>query len=93
MGGFAFKSQILPSDANRPILNSGRANKGNTMFDDDLDPKTKRLKHRPLDKLSVDDLKNYIADLKAEITRVEDDISKKEAHKNAISNLFKKKED
>lgn len=63
------------------------------MFDDDLDPKTKRLKPRSLDKLSIDDLQNYIADLKTEITRVEDDIAKKEAHKNAISNLFKKKED
>lgn len=63
------------------------------MFDDDLDPKTKRLKPRSLDKLSIDDLKTYIDDLKAEITRVEDDIAKKEAHKNAISNLFKKKED
>lgn len=63
------------------------------MFDDDLDPKTKCLKPRSLDKLSVDDLREYITDLKAEITRVEDDISKKEAHKNAISNLFKKKED
>ncbi len=63
------------------------------MFDDDLDPKTKRLKPRALDKLSVDDLKTYIDDLKTEIKRVEDDIAKKEAHKNAISNLFKKKDD
>lgn len=93
MAGFPFKSQILPSAPNRPILANGRTYKGNTMFDDDLDPKTKRLKPRSLDKLSVDDLREYIADLKAEITRVEDDISKKEAHKNAISNLFKKKED
>jgi uncharacterized small protein (DUF1192 family) len=58
--------------------------------DDDLDPKTKRLKLRPLDKLSIDDLKTYIDDLKAEIIRVESDIIKKEAHKNAISGLFKK---
>lgn len=61
--------------------------------DDDLDPKHKRLKPRSLDKLSIDDLKTYIDDLKAEITRVEADIVKKEAHKNAISGLFKKKED
>jgi len=63
------------------------------MFDDDLDPKTKRLKPRVLDNLSIDDLKTYINDMKAEITRVEADIVKKEAHKNAISTLFKKKED
>jgi len=63
------------------------------MFDDDLDPKTKRKKPRNLDNLSVDDLKIYIDDMKVEIVRVEADIAKKEAHKNAISSLFKKKED
>ena len=63
------------------------------MFDDDLDPLTKRLKPRSLDKLSIDDLRIYIADLKNEITRVEADISKKQAHKDAVSSLFKKKED
>ncbi len=62
------------------------------MFDDDLDPKTKRPKPRTLDKMSVDDLKLYITDLKNEITRVEADIAKKEAHKDAVSSLFKKKE-
>ena len=61
--------------------------------DDDLDPKTKRLKPRNLDNLSIDDLKAYIADMTAEIQRVEADIVKKEAHKNAIPGLFKKKED
>lgn len=61
--------------------------------DDDLDPKHKRLKPRNLDNLSIDDLKTYINDMKAEIARVEADILKKEAHKNAISGLFKKKED
>ena len=61
--------------------------------DEDLDPKTKRIKPRVLDKLSVDDLKTYIIDLKTEIARVEADITKKESHKNAISGLFKKKDD
>lgn len=61
--------------------------------DDDLDPKTKKNKPRNLDNLSIDDLKSYIVDLKAEIARVEADIAKKEAHKNAMSSLFKKKED
>ncbi len=62
------------------------------MFDDDLDPKTKRPKPRALDKMSVDDLKLYITDLKNEIIRVEADMAKKEAHKDAVSSLFKKKE-
>ncbi|MFA7276385.1 MAG: DUF1192 domain-containing protein [Pseudobdellovibrionaceae bacterium] len=60
--------------------------------DDDLDPKTKRLKPRNLDKLSIDDLRAYIEDMKSEIARAEADITKKEAHKNAVSSLFKKKE-
>ena len=61
--------------------------------DDDLDPKTKKAKPRVLDNLSIDDLKSYIVELKTEIDRVEADIVKKEAHKNAMSSLFKKKED
>lgn len=63
------------------------------MFDDDLDPKTQRLKPRNLDTLSIDDLKTYIDDLKAEILRVEKNITQKETHKNTISNLFKKKDE
>ncbi len=61
-------------------------------FDDDIDPKTKRLKLRPLDNMSVGDLKNYIADMKAEITRVETEITRKEKHMGAADALFKKKE-
>ncbi|MEK7802623.1 MAG: DUF1192 domain-containing protein [Pseudomonadota bacterium] len=63
------------------------------MFDDDLDPKTKRKKPRNLDNLSIDDLKIYIDDLQSEITRVKADIEKKQAHINAAASLFKKKED
>lgn len=59
------------------------------MFDDDLDPRTKKRKPRPLDNMSVQELEEYIAELKAEITRVEADIEKKKAHKDAISSLFK----
>lgn len=57
--------------------------------DDDIDPLTKRRKPRPLDKMSIAELEEYIGDLKTEITRVEDDIRKKKAHKDAISSLFK----
>lgn len=59
------------------------------MFDDDLDPLTKKRKLRPLDKMSVAELEQYIADLKEEIIRVEADIAKKKAHKDAVSSLFK----
>jgi uncharacterized small protein (DUF1192 family) len=57
--------------------------------DDDLDPLTKRRKPRPLDNMSIAELEEYIEELKAEITRVEADIVKKKAHKDAISSLFK----
>jgi uncharacterized small protein (DUF1192 family) len=57
--------------------------------DEDLDPLTKRRKPRVLDKMSIEELENYIADMKEEIIRVEADIAKKKAHKDAISSLFK----
>lgn len=59
------------------------------IFDDDLDPKTKKLKPRNLDNLSVPDLHEYIEQLKAEMARAEADIAKKEKHKSAIDGLFK----
>ena len=59
------------------------------IFDDDTDPKTKKQKLRALDNLSVPDLRDYIAQLKSEIVRVEADIEKKEKHKAAADALFK----
>lgn len=59
------------------------------IFDDDLDPKSKKLKIRNLDLLSVPELREYVDQLKNEIIRVEADISKKEKHKSAIDGLFK----
>lgn len=59
------------------------------IFDDETDPKTKRSKPRLLDKLSVDELQVYISDMKAEIGRVEQEISKREKHKQAMAGLFK----
>ena len=61
-------------------------------FDEDIDPKTKRLKPRNLDALSVPDLKNYIAQLGEEISRVEGEIAKKEKHLSAADAIFKKKD-
>ena len=59
------------------------------IFDDDTDPKTKKQKLRPLDNLSVPELRDYIQQLKNEIVRVEADIQKKEKHKAAADALFK----
>ncbi len=59
------------------------------IFDDDTDPKTKKQKLRPLDNLSVPELRDYIQQLKEEIVRAEADIQKKEKHKAAAAALFK----
>lgn len=59
------------------------------MFDDELDPRTKRPKLRPLDNMSVDELEEYIAQLKEEIARVEEHVKKKKAYKDAASSFFK----
>ena len=61
------------------------------LTDDDFDPRTKRMKPRVLDMLSIDDLRNYIADMQAEITRVEAAIAKKENSKSAADAFFKPK--
>jgi uncharacterized small protein (DUF1192 family) len=60
------------------------------LFDDDNTPKNQPRKPRSLDKMSVDELNEYINDLKAEIIRAEEDIRKKQAHKDAAASIFKK---
>lgn len=59
------------------------------ILDDDTDPKTKKQQPRALDKLSVPELKDYVQQMKGEITRVEAEILKKEKHKAAADALFK----
>jgi uncharacterized small protein (DUF1192 family) len=59
------------------------------MFDEELPkPKTSQFP-RNLDGISVDELQDYIAELKAEITRVESDIDVKKASQNAAASFFK----
>ena len=58
------------------------------IFDEDLDPKTKKAKPRGLDDMSVSELKEYVEDMKAEISRVEVEIGKKEKHKVEMEGLF-----
>ena len=60
------------------------------IFDEDLDPKTKKIKLRVLDNMSVAELADYVEQLKAEILRAEAEIKKKEKHKTAMDALFKK---
>lgn len=59
------------------------------MFDEEL-PGKKPAAVKNLEPMSVDELAAYIADLKAEITRVEGEIGKKQAHKSAADSFFKK---
>lgn len=61
------------------------------MFEDDLDPRKPKKILKSLDSYSIDELKDYIENLKSEITRAEEAIKKKEAHKAAASNFFKTK--
>ncbi len=61
------------------------------MFEDDLDPRKPKKILKPLDSYSIDELKEYIGNLKAEIIRAEAEIIKKEAHKNAAASFFKTK--
>lgn len=60
------------------------------MFDDDL-PKKKPEREFPrrLDNMSVTELEEYIADLKEEIARVESDMQKKKASRDAAALFFK----
>lgn len=61
------------------------------MFDDDLEPRKPKKVLKKLDSLSLDDLDAYIAEMKEEIQRAELEISRKKAHMNAASTLFKSK--
>ena len=57
---------------------------------DDLDPKQKKSQPRNLDSMNIDDLKEYVAVLKAELARVEEKIKAKQSHAAAAASFFKK---
>ena len=60
------------------------------MFDDHEPPRPKRrLTPLVLDTLGVDELREYIGELRAEIERVEADISKKQGHRSQAEVFFK----
>lgn len=59
--------------------------------EDDAPPlKRRRLEPLLLDSLSIDELRLYIEELKAEILRVEADISRKNSHRSAADAFFKR---
>ena len=56
----------------------------------DLEPRTLRPKPTNLDDLSIDDLREYIAELEIEIDRVQRDIAAKESKHVEAESVFKK---
>lgn len=60
------------------------------LTDDDNEPRNRPKKPKPLDNMSVEELREYIGALKAEILRVETAMNAKSAHMSAADALFKK---
>jgi len=56
---------------------------------EELEPKKQKPQPRNLDVLSIEELNNYIEEMRAEIKRVEEKIAAKKAHINAAAGLFK----
>ena len=52
--------------------------------------KPARLIKLPLDTLGVDELRNYINELREEILRVEADIARKQTHRSAADAFFRR---
>lgn len=59
------------------------------MFEDLPKPKPETKFPRNIVDMSVGELQDYIGELKAEITRVEADIAKKKASRDAAASIFK----
>ncbi len=58
--------------------------------DDDLPPRKRvRLEKLTLDSLGVEELRDYIGELQAEIARVEADITRKQSHRGAADAFFR----
>jgi uncharacterized small protein (DUF1192 family) len=62
------------------------------MLDEDEEPirKRTRLEKPVLDTLGVEEMREYIAELKAEIARVEADIDRKQGHRSAADAFFRR---
>lgn len=59
--------------------------------EDDLPQRrTRRLEKLPLDLLGIEELNEYISELREEIARVEADIARKHSHRSAADAFFRK---
>ena len=57
---------------------------------DDLDPRNAKKKPLNLDEMNIEDLREYVSVLTAEIARVEAKIKAKQSHASAAASFFKK---
>ena len=58
--------------------------------DEEEPPKPRRVTPLPLDPLGVEELRDYIAELQAEIGRVEVAIARKHDHRSVADSFFRK---
>jgi len=58
---------------------------------EDLEPKKQKPKPRDLEGLGVAELRDYLADLEAEIARAKAAIARKEDHRSGAEAFFKKR--
>lgn len=56
---------------------------------DELEPRKQKPQPRNLDVLSIEELNDYIEEMRAEIKRVEEKIAAKKAHMSAAADIFK----
>ena len=58
--------------------------------EEDLPRRPRRLEKLPLDLLGIEELRDYIGELREEITRVEAEIARKQSHRSAADAFFRK---
>lgn len=57
---------------------------------DEDSPEKKEIKRKlDLEPMSIEELSNYIAEMKEEISRVESEISKKKSHRAGVESIFR----
>jgi uncharacterized small protein (DUF1192 family) len=90
-GGFADQGPPAIAGAGRGVHRPPFARRlAMARDDDDLDPRSKKPQLKNLDPMSIEDLRAYIAEMQAEIARVEDKIKAKQAHAQAAQSIFKR---
>ncbi len=63
---------------------------GNGLTEDEAPRPKTQLARPPLDALGLAELETYIAELRGEIARAEQEITRKQGHRTAADNVFKR---